>query len=153
MKKFICLHGHFYQPPRENPWLDEVECQNSAYPFHDWNERILMECYGPNTASQIVDSKGFIVNVVNNYSSMSFNFGPTLLSWIRRKHSAVYEAIINADKESMKKFDGHGSAIAQCYNHIIMPLASRRDKITQVVWGIKDFMGHFGTHPEGMWLP
>jgi len=152
MNKYICIHGHFYQPPRENPWLDEVELQDSAYPYHDWNERITTECYAPNTASRVFDNEGRIKNIVNNYSSISFNFGPTLLSWMKRHKPDVYDSIINADIESRKRFSGHGSAIAQVYNHIIMPLANSRDKRTQIIWGIKDFQYHYKRFPEGMWL-
>ncbi len=152
MNKQICIHGHFYQPPRENPWLDEVELQDSAYPYHDWNERITTECYAPNTASRVFDNEGRIKNIVNNYSSISFNFGPALLSWMKRHKPDVYDSIINADIESRKRFSGHGSAIAQVYNHIIMPLANLRDKRTQIIWGIKDFQYHYKRFPEGMWL-
>ena len=152
MNKQICIHGHFYQPPRENPWLDEVELQDSAYPYHDWNERITSECYAPNTASRVFDNEGRIKNIVNNYSSISFNFGPTLLSWMKKHKTHVYASIINADIESRKRFSGHGAAIAQVYNHIIMPLANTRDKLTQIIWGIKDFQYHYKRYPEGMWL-
>ncbi len=152
MNKHICIHGHFYQPPRENPWLEEVELQDSAYPYHDWNERITSECYAPNTASRVFDNEDRIKDIVNNYSNISFNFGPTLLSWIKRHQPDVYESIISADIESRKRFSGHGSAIAQVYNHIIMPLANSRDKRTQIIWGIKDFEYHFNRFPEGMWL-
>ncbi len=152
MNKYICIHGHFYQPPRENPWLDEVEIEDSAYPYHDWNERITSECYAPNTASRILDNKGRIKNIVNNYSSISFNFGPTLLSWMKRHKPDIYNSIIKADTESRKRFSGHGSAIAQVYNHIIMPLANLRDKRTQIIWGVKDFQYHYKRFPEGMWL-
>ena len=152
MNKQICIHGHFYQPPRENPWLDEVELQDSAYPYHDWNERITAECYAPNTASRVRDNEGRIKNIVNNYSSISFNFGPTLLSWMKKHKPDVYDSIINADIESRKRFSGHGCAIAQVYNHIIMPLANLRDKRTQIIWGIKDFQFHYKRFPEGMWL-
>jgi len=151
-KKFICIHGHFYQPPRENAWLEAIEVQDSAHPYHDWNERISAECYGPNAASRILDEKSVISNIVNNYSKISFNFGPTLLSWMETNDRETYEAILEADKLSVKKFSGHGSAIAQVYNHIIMPLANRRDKETQVLWGIRDFIHRFKREPEGMWL-
>jgi len=153
MSRYICIHGHFYQPPRENPWLEEVEIQDSAYPFHDWNERINAECYGPNTASRILDSEKRIIDIVNNYSQISFNFGPTLLSWLERKDPEVYEAIREADRESLHRFSGHGAALAQPYNHMIMPLASTRDKRTQVIWGMRDFEHRFGRKPEGMWIP
>ncbi len=152
MKRYICIHGHFYQPPRENPWLEEVEVQDSAYPYHDWNERITAECYGPNATARILDAQQRIVSINNNYSRISFNFGPTLLSWLEKKQPEVYEAIIKADALSLDRFNGHGSAMAQVYNHIIMPLANQRDRRTQVLWGIEDFARRFGRDPEGMWL-
>ena len=151
-RKYICIHGHFYQPPRENPWLEEVELQESAAPFHDWNERITAECYAPNAASRILDHDSRIIDIVNNYSRISFNFGPTLLSWMERHQPAVYEAIIEADLSSREIYSGHGSAMAQVYNHMIMPLANKRDKKTQTFWGIEDFRRRFGRDPEGMWL-
>jgi alpha-amylase/alpha-mannosidase (GH57 family) len=153
MERYLCVHCHFYQPPRENPWLETVELQDSAYPFHDWNERITAECYAPNSASRILDGQGSIARIVNNYSKISFNFGPTLLSWMEVYAAEVYRAILDADRESQRTFSGHGSAIAQAYNHMIMPLANRRDKETQVIWGIRDFEKRFGRYPEGMWLP
>jgi alpha-amylase/alpha-mannosidase (GH57 family) len=153
MERYVCIHCHFYQPPRENPWLEAVELQDSAYPYHDWNERITAECYAPNSASRILDGKGLITGIVNNYAQISFNFGPTLLSWLEEKAPAVYEAILEADRESQGRFSGHGSALAQAYNHMIMPLASRRDQHTQTLWGIRDFEHRFGRFPEGMWLP
>ncbi len=152
MGKYICIHGHFYQPPRENAWLEVIELQDSAYPFHDWNERITHECYRPNGFSRILDSEDSIINIVNNYERISFNFGPTLLQWMEVYANDAYQAILEADKNSVKKFNGHGNAIAQVYNHIIMPLANRRDKETQVIWGIRDFESRFGRKPEGMWL-
>ncbi len=153
IKKFVCLHGHFYQPPRENPWLEEIEIQDSAHPYRNWNERITSECYGPNCASRILDDKGNIRNIVNNYSKMSFNFGPTLLVWLQRFAPEIHDAIIEADKLSLGYFSGHGSAIAQAYNHMILPLCNERDRRTQVVWGIADFVSRFHRKPEGMWLP
>lgn len=153
MNRFICIHGHFYQPPRENPWLESVEIQDSAYPYHDWNKRIAVECYAPNAASRILDRENRIIDIVSNYSRMSFNFGPTLLSWMETNDPETYASIIEADRESLKRFSDHGSAIAQCYNHIIMPLASHEEKRMQVIWGIKDFEYRFGRKPEGMWLP
>jgi alpha-amylase/alpha-mannosidase (GH57 family) len=147
------VHAHFYQPPRENPWLEAVEVQDSAYPFHDWNERITAECYAPNSASRILDNEAFIQRIVNNYANISFNFGPTLLSWMEARQPETYRAILEADRVSRERFRGHGSAIAQAYNHMIMPLANRRDKRTQVLWGIRDFEHRFGRVPEGMWLP
>jgi len=153
MERYICIHAHFYQPPRENAWLEAVELQDSAYPYHDWNERVTAECYAPNSASRILDGDGRILQIVNNYSRISFNFGPTLLSWMEQKNPAVYQAILAADRESQRLFSGHGSAVAQAYNHMILPLASRQDKYTQILWGIRDFETRFGRHPEGMWLP
>lgn len=153
MERYICIHGHFYQPPRENAWLEYIEMQDSAYPYHDWDERVTAECYAPNTASRILDSEGYITQIVNNYARISFNFGPTLLAWMEENAPDVYQAILDADKESHKNFSGHGSALAQAYNHMIMPLANRRDKYTQVLWGIRDFEHRFGWRPEGMWLP
>jgi alpha-amylase/alpha-mannosidase (GH57 family) len=151
--RYICIHGHFYQPPRENPWLERIEEQESAYPYHDWNERINKECYAPNTAARIIDPAGRILDIINNYENMSFNFGPSLLSWMQHHSPATYAAVIDADRRSQKRFSGHGSAIAQGYNHIILPLANSRDKYTQVYWGIRDFEFRFGRKPEGMWLP
>lgn len=152
MEKYICIHGHFYQPPRENAWLEVIEVQDSAHPYHDWNERISAECYAPNAASRILDSHGVIKNIINNYTRISFNFGPTLLSWMEVNEKETYKAILEADSESVKRFNGHGSAIAQVYNHIIMPLANHNDKETQIIWGIRDFEHRFRRKPEGMWL-
>ncbi len=151
--KYVCIHGHFYQPPRENPYLEAVELQDSAYPYHDWNERITAECYAPNAASRILDSENRIVKLLNNYAQISFNFGPTLLSWIKEQAPPIYQAIVEADQQSAERFSGHGSALAQGYNHMILPLANRRDKVTQVKWGMRDFESRFGRKPEGMWLP
>ncbi len=151
--RYICIHSHCYQPPRENPWLETIELQDSAYPYHDWNERITAECYAPNTASRILDAQQRIIRIVNNYASTSYNFGPTLLSWMQNDAREAYRAVVEADRESQQRFSGHGSAMAQAYNHIIMPLANRRDKYTQVLWGIEDFRSRFGRMPEGMWLP
>jgi alpha-amylase/alpha-mannosidase (GH57 family) len=153
MDRCVCIHGHFYQPPRENPWLEDIELQDSAYPYHDWNERITAECYTPNSASRILDTKGRIKDIINNYAKISFDFGPTLLDWLETREPEVYRAVIVADRKSKRNFSGHGSAMAQAYGHLIMPLANRRDKITQVVWGVKDFQFRFNRPPEGMWLP
>ena len=152
MNRYVCIHGHFYQPPRENPWLEEIEMQDSAYPYRDWNERITAECYSPNTAARILSNNKTVVEIINNYSRISFNFGPTLFSWLETHAHDVYAAILQADKESKKRFSGHGSAIAQVYNHLIMPLANKHDKETQVIWGKEDFKYRFGREPEGMWL-
>jgi len=152
-ERYVCIHGHFYQPPRENPWLEAVELQDSAYPYHDWNQRITAECYAPNAASRLLDDEKRIRRIVNNYSGINFNFGPTLLSWMDEHAPETYRAILEADQESRKRFEGHGSAMAQAYGHMILPLANRRDKRTQVRWGIRDFEHRFGRAPEGMWLP
>ena len=151
-ERYICIHGHFYQPPRENPWLEAIERQDSAYPYHDWNERITAECYGPNGTARILDAEGRIAQIVNNYARISFNIGPTLLAWMAWAQPHEYTAILDADRESQRRFSGHGSAIAQVYNHAIMPLANTRDKRTQIRWGIADFQARFGRMPEGMWL-
>lgn len=152
MEKYVCIHGHFYQPPRENAWLEVIEQQDSAYPYHDWNERITYECYGPNGTSRILDKDEAIINIVNNYEKISFNFGPTLLQWMEQHTPAAYSRVLSADRVSQQHFGGHGNALAQVYNHLIMPLANRRDKETQVIWGIQDFEYRFGRKPEGMWL-
>ena len=151
-KKYVCIHGHFYQPPRENPWIEEIEREDSASPYHDWNERINLECYRANTAARLVDNQNRILDLMNNYSYFSFNFGPTLMHWLERHDPWVYQTIVDTDRLSLKTRGGHGNAIAQVYNHIIMPLANQRDKLTQVRWGIRDFENRFGRKPEGMWL-
>ncbi|MBQ4646727.1 MAG: DUF3536 domain-containing protein [Candidatus Gastranaerophilales bacterium] len=151
-KKYLTIHGHFYQPPRENPWIEEIEIQDSAAPNHDWNEKICWQCYSPNSVSRIVDGTNSIIEISNNYKYMSFNFGPTLLSWMEKYNKPAYDRIIQADIESRELYDGHGCAIAQVYNHIIMPLANQNDKITQVIWGLKDFQKRFGRNSEGIWL-
>ncbi len=151
--KYVCIHSHFYQPPRENPWLESIELQDSAYPYHDWNERINAECYAPNGASRILNGEREISRIVNNYAQISYNVGPTLLSWMQEKAPGTYSWILEADRQSAERFSGHGSAMAQAYNHIIMPLATRQDKVTQVRWGIRDFLHRFRRPPEGMWLP
>ena len=150
--RYVCIHGHFYQPPRENPWLEYVETQDSAAPFHDWNERITSECYAPNGASRIVNKRNEIIRILNNYAHVSFNFGPTLLSWLEASAPRTYRMVLEGDRASQKRFSGHGSAMAQVYNHIIMPLANTRDRITQIRWGIADYERRFGRKPEGMWL-
>jgi len=148
----ICIHAHFYQPPRENPWLGEVETEDSASPFHDWNERIARQCYRPNAWSRILDEQERIVEIVDNYSRVSFNFGPTLLSWMERRAPDLYQAILDSDHRSRARFGGHGSALAQVYSHAILPLANERDKVTQIRWGLADFAYRFGRKAEAMWL-
>lgn len=150
--KYLCIHGHFYQPPRENAWLEAIETQDSAAPYHDWNERITAECYGPNALARVLNGKGELTDLVDNYAHISFNFGPTLLSWMQEHAPHVYKAVLESDKKSQQYFGGHGSAIAQVYNHMILPLANARDKETQVKWGLADFKARFGREPEAMWL-
>jgi len=149
---FVAIHGHFYQPPRENPWFEAIETEESAHPFHDWNERIVFECYQPNGHARILDGKGKILDLINNYSYLSFDFGPTLIRWLEVKFPSLYKKIIEADREGMRRF-GHGNGMAQAYNHIIMPLANERDKETEVLWGLADFEKRFHRRPEAMWLP
>ena len=151
-KRFICIHGHFYQPPRENPWLETVETQDSAAPYHDWNERICAECYAPNGAARIVNEKSQIARIVNNYARISFNFGPTLLSWLKENAPRTYRMILDGEGRSKQRNRGHSSAMAQVYNHMILPLANARDRVTQIRWGIADYRHRFGHAPEGMWL-
>ena len=151
-KRFVCVHGHFYQPPRENPWLETIETQDSAAPYHDWNERICAECYATNGAARIVNTEHRITRILNNYARMSFNFGPTLLSWLADNAARTYRTILDGERHSRELFDGHSSAMAQNYNHLIMPLANRRDRLTQIRWGIADYTHRFGHAPEGMWL-
>jgi alpha-amylase/alpha-mannosidase (GH57 family) len=151
-KRFVCIHGHFYQPPRENPWLETIEIQDSAAPYHDWNERICAECYATNGAARIQNSKNQITRIVNNYARISFNFGPTLLSWLKENAPRTYRMILDGEQSSRKNYGGHSSAMAQVYNHIIMPLADTRDRVTQIRWGIADYEEHYGAPPEGMWL-
>lgn len=150
--RYVCIHGHYYQPPRENAWLETVEEQESAHPWHDWNARINHECYAPNAAARILDDGGKIYKIRNNYNRISFNFGPTLLSWLEENDPQAYELILLADQKSAVRFGGHGSALAQVHSHLIMPLCNYRDKVTQVVWGIKDFEFRFKRKPEGIWL-
>jgi alpha-amylase/alpha-mannosidase (GH57 family) len=152
LPRYLCIHGHFYQPPRDNPWLEAVEVQDSAAPYHDWNERITRECYAPNARARIVDGQGKIINLLNNYAWISYNFGPTLLAWLAEAAPGVLAGIVEGDRVSLERRHGHGNALAQVYNHIIMPLASQADKRTQVSWGIADFRFRFGRDPEGMWL-
>ncbi len=149
---YITIHGHFYQPPRENPYLDVIENQPGAAPAHDWNERIDQECYRPNAFARILNSKGEVLRVVNNFEYLSFNIGPTLMSWLERYDPQTYGRIVEADRNSSRRLGGHGNAIAQVYNHIIMPLANQRDRLTQIRWGKADFQHRFGRAPEGMWL-
>lgn len=148
----VIIHGHFYQPPREDPWTNEIDNQSSAYPYKNWNYRIARECYGPNGYSRVLDEKGMIKEIINNYQYISFNFGPTLLAWLENKEPDIYRHIIEADKKSVLERNGHGNAIAQIYNHVIMPLESFEDKVTEIVWGLRDFEYRFGRKSEGIWL-
>ena len=150
--RHLIIHGHFYQPPRENPWILAIEPQETAAPYADWNQRINRECYAPNTKSRLLDNSGRIKRLINNYEHLSFNFGPTLLSWMEKADPKTYTRIIEADRETAAARDGHGPALAQIYNHIIMPLASDSDRLTQIRWGLADFESRFGRRPEGMWL-
>ncbi len=152
-KRFVCIHGHFYQPPRENPWLETVEIQDTAAPYHDWNERICAECYAPNGAARVVNAKNQITRIINNYARMSFNFGPTLLSWLKENAQRTNRMILDGESRSRGRYNGHSSAMAQVYNHMILPLASTRDRVTQIRWGMADYESSFGAPPEGMWLP
>lgn len=152
MEKNLIIHGHFYQPPRENPYIDSILKQDSAAPYHDWNERITAECYKPNASSRILDGFGRIKRIINNYEYLSFNFGPTLMDYLAKFYPETVELIAEADRKSAEKHNGHGNAIAQVYNHIILPLASYEDKLVQIKWGIYNFKKYFGRHPEGMWL-
>lgn len=149
----LIIHGHFYQPPRENPWTGVVEAEPRAAPFHDWNERIQSECYGPNAAVTIIDSTTGTERVINNYANLSFNFGPTLLSWLERNHAETYQLLLDADRLSALQRGGHGNAIAQAYGHAILPLCNERDRQTQIRWGLADFRRRFGRDPEALWLP
>lgn len=150
--RYFCIHGHFYQPPRENPLIGQIELQPSARPAHDWNERVFVECYAPNGASRLLDAKGRIEDILNNYAFMSFNIGPTLFSWLEEKHPYTYARILEADRLSRERLDGHGNAMAQVYNHAIMPLCTEAQRALQIKWGIADFERRFGRRPEGMWL-
>jgi alpha-amylase/alpha-mannosidase (GH57 family) len=149
---YVVIHGHFYQPPRENPWIEQIEVETSAHPFHDWNARISAECYNPNGSARIFDAQSRILDIVNNYEHISFNFGPTLISWLEAKAPLTYQRILEADRKSLAGF-GHGNALAQAYNHAILPLSSPRDRETEVIWGLRDFEHRFGRPAEAMWLP
>jgi alpha-amylase/alpha-mannosidase (GH57 family) len=149
----LVIHGHFYQPPRENPWTGAIEREPSVHPFHDWNERIHQECYRTNAFARILDGYSRIEQIVDNFERISFNFGPTLLSWMEGYDPAAYERILKADRISAVRSQGHGNAIAQGYNHAILPLCNDRDRITQVRWGLADFQHRFGRKPEAIWLP
>ena len=150
-KRYLCIHGHFYQPPRENPWIGIIEGQPTARPFHDWNERITRECYAPNLKSRLLTGDGRIIRLIDNYRHLSFNFGPTLLSWMEKSAPETYQGILDADKAA-REARGRGRAMAQVYNHVIMPLADQRDRLTQIRWGLADFAHRFGRPAEGMWL-
>lgn len=153
MQRYVCIHGHFYQPPRENPSTGEVDKEKSAAPYPDWNERITVECYRPNLAAPILDAQGHVIKKIRTYGRMSFDFGPTLLNWLERHAPDVYQGVLDADLESRERFGGHGSAMATGYNHMILPLADIRDKETQILWGLRDFEHRFGRRSEGFWLP
>lgn len=152
-RSHVCIHGHWYQPPRENPFTGVIGNQPSAAPFDNWNERITSECYEPNTRARILGEDGSVRKVLNNYEYVSSDWGPTLLAWLEDHHPETYGAIVAADRASMAHFNGHGAAMAQAYNHTILPLSNRRDKRTQIMWGKADFVHRFERQPEGMWLP
>jgi alpha-amylase/alpha-mannosidase (GH57 family) len=149
---YVVIHGHFYQPPRENPWIEQIEVEPSATPFHDWNERITTECYRPNGVARVYDGQGRILDIVNNYQHLSFNFGPTLIGWLKGQAPDTYARILEADAQSLAAL-GHGNALAQAYNHAILPLSNSRDRETQVIWGLKDFEHRFRRSAAAMWLP
>jgi alpha-amylase/alpha-mannosidase (GH57 family) len=149
----VIIHGHFYQPPRENPWTGVIDPEPDAAPFPNWNERIHSECYAPNSAAPLVDPLTLSQKLVNNYAHLNFDFGPTLLSWLERAHPQTYARILSADVESVKRRNGHGNAIAQAYAHAILPLCSPRDQRTQVRWGLADFRYRFRREAEALWLP
>ncbi len=153
MKNYLIIHGHFYQPPREDPETGVIPLQPSAAPYHDWNCRITKECYGANSASRILNGYGEITDIVNNYRYMSFNFGPTLLDWLEVHSPNVYSSILQGDRDSILSNGGHGNAIAQGYNHTILPLDTREDAEIQILWGLENFRRHFGRESEGIWLP
>ncbi|HZY31558.1 MAG TPA: DUF3536 domain-containing protein, partial [Candidatus Methylomirabilis sp.] len=149
----LIVHGHFYQPPRENPWTEEVEREASAAPYHDWNERIAAECYTPNGWARLLDGEERIVRLINNYAAISFDIGPTLFRWFERHTPETYRRIIQGDRESRSRHGGHGGALAHPYVHAILPLTDLRDRSTLVKWGIADFQRRFGRKSDGMWLP
>ena len=153
MKRYACIHGHFYQPPRENPWTGAVERQLSSGRDHDWNARIARECYVPNTEARVLNERGAIIDIIDNYAWMSFNFGPTLLAWMEKAHPHAYARILEADRLSAQRLGGHGNAMAQSFHHAILPLASPRDRETEIQWGLADFRKRFGRQAEGLWLP
>jgi alpha-amylase/alpha-mannosidase (GH57 family) len=149
---YVVIHGHFYQPPRENPWIEQIEVETSAHPYHDWNTRINVECYSPNSCARVFDNQSRILDIINNYELISFNFGPTLLSWLEAKAPLAYRRLLDADHRSLGRL-GHGNALAQAYNHAILPLANPRDRETQIIWGLEDFSHRFQRPAEAMWLP
>ena len=153
MKRYACVHGHFYQPPRENPWTGAVERQPSAGCDHDWNARIARECYVPNGQARVVDGEGRITDIVDNYALISFNYGPTLLSWLEKAEPEAYARLLESDRASAARFGGHGNAFAQAFHHAILPLCSPRDRATEIRWGLFDFKKRFGRDAEGLWLP
>lgn len=151
MSKALCIHGHFYQPPRFDPWLEDVLPEGSAAPQHDWNARITRECYAPLAWARRLDGMGMIQELVNCYAWMSFNFGPTLLRWMELHAPETYARVLDGDRQSLARL-GHGNALAQVYHHAIMPLATEMDKNLEIAWAVQDFRTRFGRAPEGMWL-
>ena len=149
--RYVIIHGHFYQPPRESPWTGLISPEAGAAPFPNWNEKILSECYIANGRAHVMD--GRVAHIRNNYAALNFDFGPTLISWLQRHGAHAYRAVRQGDLESIAKHGGHGSAIAQSYNHSILPLLRPRDRVLQIAWGVEDFVARFKRRPEGMWLP
>ena len=149
--RYVIIHGHFYQPPRESPWTGLISPEAGAAPFPNWNEQILSECYIANARAHVMD--GRVAHIRNNYASLNFDFGPTLISWLQRHGAHAYRAVRQGDLESIAKHGGHGNAIAQSYNHSILPLLRPRDRELQIAWGIEDFVARFKRRPDGMWLP
>ena len=151
MHRALCIHGHFYQPPREDPWLGRILPEGSAAPSRHWNERICRESYAPLARARRLDGSGRIIELLNCYEWLSFNVGPTLLSWMERSAPETYARILEADRASLARL-GHGNALAQVYHHVIMPLTSDANKALEVGWAVDDFTARFGRAPEGMWL-
>lgn len=150
--RYLCIHGHFYQPPREDPWLGAVLPEGSAAPQRDWNARITRESYAPLSRARLLDAQGRIRTLVNAYEFISFNFGPTLLAWMARQAPETYELVIQADRASRERL-GFGNAMAQIRHHTIMPLASAEDKRVETAWAVQDFEARYGRSPDGLWLP
>ncbi|MFK7930001.1 MAG: glycoside hydrolase, partial [Myxococcota bacterium] len=146
----VCVHGHFYQPPRDNPWLGSVPCQPTAAPAHDWNERVANECYRANVGAQVWNQGGEVVARIRTYDHISFDMGPTLMRWMQLRAPDIHQSIIQSDRQHLE-LRGHGGAMAQSYHHTILPLDHPRDRRTQIHWGLQDFKHRFSRHADGMW--